>query len=204
MKLYYMSGSCAMADHIALEWTGQTYQAKKMSHEELKTESFLALNPAGSVPVLEDGDWVLTQNAAILGYIADSFPEAGLAGDGTPRGRAEVTRWLAFLNADVHPAFHPLFGATGYLDDAAAEQTREQAKTKLRKLFEQVDKHLQQHDWLAGQRSIADPYLFVATRWARAKGVNLSGYEHLAAFFDRMAADAGVQKVLADEGIKAG
>src|SRR5690606_29278270 len=141
------------------------------------------------------------QNAAILNYLADSFPDAKLGGDGSPRSRAEVNRWLAFLNADVHPAFHPFFGSTAYLGEAATAKTKEAAGKKLRSYFERVDAQLAGKDWLTGSRSIADPYLYVVTRWAKAQGVDLSGLSNLEAFFDRMAADAGVQAALKAEGL---
>lgn len=202
MKLYYMPGACSMADHITLQWIGQPYTAKKMSHDDLKSPEYLKLNPAGAVPVLEVDGWVLTQNVAILSYLADKHPDAKLGGDGSVQGRAEVNRWLAFLNADVHTSFHPLFGSTGYLDEAAAEQTKERAKSKLHDLFGRLDKQLAGKDWLTGSRSMADPYLFVVLRWAKSSGVDLAGYDNLDRFFERMLADEGVKKVLAAEGIE--
>lgn len=202
MKLYYTLGACSMSDHIALEWIGQPYSAHRMTKEGLKSADFLKLNPAGAVPVLELDGWSLTQNAAILNYLADAFPDARLGGDGTPRGRAEVNRWLAFLNADVHTTFHPLFGSTSYLDDAAAEQTKMNALSKLRDLFGRLDQQLNGREWLTGARSIADPYLFVVLRWAKAMSVDLSGYDNLSSFFDRMLVDPGVGNVLAEEGLQ--
>jgi glutathione S-transferase len=203
MKLYYSPGACSMSDHLALEWIGKPYSIEATSKESRKTPEYLKLNPAGAVPVLEHEGWVLTQNMAILNYLADAFPESGLGGDGTPRSRAEVNRWLAFLNADVHPAFHPLFGSSSYLDDTSVEQTKTHARTKLRELFGRADVQLQEKQWLTGHRSIADAYLFVVTRWARAMNVDLSGYDRLSAFFERMSADPAVRKVLADEGLQA-
>lgn len=203
MKLYYKPGACSMSDHLALEWIGKPYTAEKMSNENLKSPDYLKLNPAGAVPVLEHDGWVLTQNVAILNYLADAFPEAGLGGDGTPRSRAEVNRWLAFLNADVHTAFHPLFGSTSYLDEASVEQTKSHARTKLRDLFGRADAQLQGKQWLTGHRSIADAYLYVVTRWAKAMNIDLAGYNHLAAFVQHMSADPAVRKVLADEGLEA-
>ncbi len=201
MKLYTSPGACSLADHVVLQWIGQPFEAVVVNREERKTPEFLALNPGGAVPVLEHDGWVLTQNAAILNYLADSFPDAGLGGDGTPRGRAEVNRWLAFLNADVHPAFHPFFGSTAYLGDEAAAQTREAAATKLRGHFERVDAQLAGKDWITGSRSIADPYLYVETRWAKSLGLDLDGLPDLDAHFERMSADPGVQAALKAEGL---
>ena len=52
------------------------------------------------MPAIVDGDFVLTQNAAIMNYLVDLHPESGLGGDGTPKSRAEVNRWLSFVNAE--------------------------------------------------------------------------------------------------------
>ena len=202
MKLYYSPGACSLADHIVLEWIGKPYEAVRVTREERKQPEFLAINPAGAVPVLEDGGWRLTQNAAILNFLADSFPEAGLGGDGTAKSRAEVNRWLAFVNSDMHPAFKPLFGSTAYLgDEAAIEKSKADAKKKLRGMFETADAQLAGKDGLIGQRSIADPYLFVLTRWAKNNGVDVSGLDNLEHFYAHMLADPAVQKAMKDEGL---
>lgn len=202
MKLYYSPGACSLADHIVLEWIGKPYEAVRVGRDERKSPEYLAINPAGSVPVLDHDGWVLTQNAAILNYLADLHPEAGLGGDGSAKSRAEINKWLAFANSDVHPAFHPIFGSTAYLEDAALiDKTKDAARAKVRSLFERADAHLQGRDWLAGARSIADPYLYVTYRWARATGVDLSGLDALAAYAARIEADPAVQKALSDEGL---
>ena len=201
MKLYTSPGACSLGDHIALQWSGAAYEAQVVSRDDRKQDWYRALNPAGAVPVLQVGDWVLTQNAAILNYIADKFPQAKLGGDGSPEGRAEVNRWLAFLNSDMHPAFHPLFGSTAALGEAADTRAKELAKQKLRGQFERIDAQLSGGDWLVASRSIADPYLFVVTQWAKNLGIDLAGLDNLAAFDARMAADPGVRAVLKAEGL---
>ena len=202
MKLYYSPNTCASADHIVLEWIGKPYQTQRLSREERAMPAFKAITPAGAVPVLEVDGWVLTQNAAILNYLVDTNPEAKLGGDGSAKGRAEVNRWLAFVNSDVHPAFKPLFGATAYLEDPAAiEKTKENAKASLRTLFTRADAQLAGNDWITGTRSVADPYLYITLRWARATGVDLTGLDNLARFFARIEADPGVRKVLVEEGL---
>jgi len=202
MKLYYSPGACSLSDHIVLEWIGKPYEAIRVSREERQSPEYLAINPAGAVPALALDGWVLTQNTAILNYLADSFPEAGLGGDGSARSRAEVNRWLGIANSDIHPAFHPLFGATDYLEDPVViDKTKQAAASKLRGLFARVDKQLEGRDWITGRRSIADAYLFVVTRWARAMNIDLSGFDNLARFFHSMLGDAGVQRALVQEGI---
>ena len=198
MKLYYSPGACSLADHIVLEWIGQPYEAIRVDREQRQQPAFLAINPAGAVPVLDVDGWVLTQNAAILNYLADRFPGSGLGGDGTPESRAEINRWLAFVNSDVHPAFKPLFGSTAYLgDDAMIELSKANARSQVRKLLERADAALAEREWIAGSsRSIADPYLFVILRWARGTQVDLAGLDNLERYFRAMRADPAVQKVV--------
>lgn len=200
--LYTKPGACSLADHIVLRWIGAPFELRVVDATQMKDAEFLALNPAGAVPVFQDGDWVLTQNAAILGYLADSHPDARLGGDGTPRGRAEVNRWLALLNADLHPAFHPLFGSTKYLDDAdIVDRTRKHAMQKIRGYYERIDAQLAGREYLVGTRSIADPYLFVTLQWAKRLKLDLGGLDNLHAFDARMRADTGVREAMSAEGL---
>ena len=202
MKLYYLPGACSLATHIVLEWVGGPYETMKLERAALKSPEFLALNPNGAVPVLVDGDFVLTQNMAILWYVAERSPDARLLGDGTARGRAELMRWLGLLNSDVHPAFKPIFGPGRFHPDAAAAGVlADTARANVRKYLEQLDKRLRGRDWLVDARSIADPYLFVMLRWSRRLGIDSSGLDDLARFFERMQADPGVRAALtAEEG----
>lgn len=200
MKLYYSPGACSLATHIALEWIGKPYDAHKVNIHPEKSPELVKANPMGAVPVIEENGWVLTQNSAILNYLADSNPQANLGGDGSPKNRAEVNRWLGFVNSDVHPTFKPLFGATGYLgDEKMIDKSMDNARARLRKLFEVADAQLKGRDWITGTRSIADPYLFVMVRWAKAQKVDLSGLSNLDHFFKHMEADSGVRKVLDQE-----
>jgi len=203
MKLYYLPGACSLADHITLEWIGADYEAIEVPRDELKSSWYLAISPGGAVPALvEDDGWALTENAAILHYLAEKHPETQLAGSDA-RGRAEVNRWLGFLNSDVHQAFKPIFAPAAFVDDENLHATlAEHARAKLGKLFARIDKQLAEHAWLAGdRRSVADPYLFVVLRWARGKKVPLDGLAALDAFYERMHQDPGVRKALAAEGL---
>jgi len=198
MKLYHMRGACSLADLIVLEWVDIPYDVVRVTRDTLQTPEYLARNPGGTVPLLEDGDFRISENVAILEYLADLHPEARLLGDGSARGRAQVMRWLAFLNSDVHGAFKPLFTPERFIADAAfADMLASAARQRIRKYLEMLDAQLAHRDWLTAQRSVADPYLFVISRWAIRKEVPLHGLRHLARFSERMYADQGVQRAIA-------
>jgi len=112
-----------------------------------------------------------------------------------------VNRWLSFANSDVHPQFKVFFGSADFLDPTAKALVQDNARKQLRTLFERADKQLAGKAWIAGSRSIADPYLFVVLRWARAVKVDLTGLDNLHAFFERMHDDPGVTKALDEEGL---
>ena len=200
MKLYYMPGACSLADMIVLAWLDVPYTPVRMSLDTMKEAEYLSLCAGGTVPLLEHDGYLLTENVAILGYLADLHPAAGLVGDGTPRGRAEVMRWLGFLNSDVHKAFKPIFSPSRFLAQRDLDdELHANARHHIRLYLERLDRQLSGRDWLARERSVADAYLFVVTRWAIAKQVDQRGMDNLAAFMARMDADAGVRAALAVE-----
>lgn len=200
MQLYYFPGACSLADHIVLEWIGVPYETIRMDRDSIKSSEYLARNPTGAVPLLVDGDLHLTQNAAILWYLADRYSAAHLLGEPTPAGRAEVMRWLSLLNSDLHPAFKPIFSPTRFLSDPArADEVADAGRDSVRKYLAILDARLDGRNWLVDQRSVADPYLFVMLRWAVRLNVGLKSYVHLSRFLERMYADPGVRKAVIDE-----
>jgi len=204
MKLYTMPGACSLADHIALHWSGVPFEVEIVDRSALKTPDFLAKNPVGSVPVLEEDGWFLTQNTAILHYISEKAPAAALDGGNDLRVRAEVNRWLALVNADLHPAFSPLFAAKNWFEDEnLVKAIQGHARARAQSLFAQINDVLTAQDWLAGtpRPSIADAYAFVVLRWARLLQLDLAGLDGLDRFEQRMLADAGVQAALKAEGL---
>jgi glutathione S-transferase len=202
MKLYYFPGACSLAAHIVLEWIGAPYETVRMSLASTKSPEYLALNPSGAVPLLVDDDFVLSQNAAILYYIAQRHANARLLGDGTTRGRADVLRWVSLLNSDVHPAFKPLFKPSYFHPDASvAGVLADTARVHVREHLGRLNSQLNGREWLAGERSIADPYLFVLLRWTMKLQIDSSGLDNLARFFARMHVDDAVRiAILTEEG----
>ncbi|MDI9271802.1 glutathione binding-like protein [Stenotrophomonas sp. PFBMAA-4] len=203
LTLHYWPGYCSLAAHIVLRWIGSPYRLKLADLDTRQSNAFLRLNPSSTVPVLVDEDgWALSQNVAVLRYLAEISPQARLGGEGV-RGRALVNRWLAYINSDVHKAFSPLMHPERLaVDQDEREQTLDDARKVLRKHFGVFDKALGERPWIAGDhRSIADPYLFVLTRWARARGVDLGGFDGVNTHFARLCADPDVCEALAEEGL---
>lgn len=202
LTLYYHPGACSLAAHIALEWTGESYETKEV---EFGDKDFLGINPAGAVPALDDDGWILTQDAAILRYIARKFPQAGLAIEGSERDLAEADRWTSFITGDLHPAFFSLFVPSRYTrsrEQSAIDDVREAAKTLARRKFSLLEAHLSGRRWFLGdRRSYLDAYVFPMERWgANMLDDGLDAYPGVRAHHDMMGADQAAQRVLDAEG----
>lgn len=204
--LHYWPGYCSLATHIVLRWIGAEYSLNRADYDTRQSEEYRqTINPSSTVPALTlPNGLVLSQNMAILNYLADLHPETKLGGDGTPLGRALINRWLGYINSDVHKAFSPLLHPERIAGDAAAQEaTKRNAKDALRRHFEIFEKQLIANDWIAGeQRSVADPYLFVLIRWARAIKLDLTGLDRLLRYYQRIGADPMVMEAMTAEKLK--
>jgi glutathione S-transferase len=203
LTLYYHPGACSLAAHIALEWIGEPYSAKEVAFGD---KDYLKINPAGAVPALDTSEgWILTQDAAILRYLAKRYPQADLAVQGSAREEAEADRWSFFITGDLHPAFFPLFVPNRYTrarEKEAFDDVREAAKALAHKKFALIDAHLAGRRFFLGdKRSYLDAYVFPMERWAQTLlDGGLSALPAVRAHHDMMASDAAVQAVLAAEG----
>ena len=195
MKLYGLIGACSFVPHVALEWvkahSHENYEFEAVSREFIKSPEFLALNPRGAVPLLVDGDLVLSQNQAILHYLDERFPEAKLFGSKTMRDKAKASRWLAFFNSDVHKSFVPLFRLPSY-----AEGNEALSKTIV------ANAHLESHIFFGEAISVADVYLYIMLNWCCLLGLDFSHLTQLSPFMQRVEADSGVNAVRLAEGLK--
>lgn len=205
MKLYYLPGACSVVPHVALQWIGQPYEAEAATRESIKSPEYLRLNPQGSVPVLLDGDFVLSQNMAIINYLDQLYPQANLFGTQDAKGRVRALRWLSFCNADLHPAFAGAFAPESWAgsDQAIQAIVKQQAYAKILRLLAQANDQLGKQPFLGDALSIADVYLYVELRWCKVLGLDYSQYANLEPFYQRIGANTGVQAVLEQEGLKA-
>lgn len=199
MKLYYSPGVCSLSPHIALREAGADFTLARVDLATKKLEdgsSYAALNPKGYVPALQldDGSF-LTEGPAIVQYIADQYPDAGLAPKAGTLQRARLQEWLNFIATEVHKSFTPLFrGATGEWRDAALNTIRTR--------FDQLDEHLRTHDYLLDDRfSVADGYLFVILGWTKPMKIDLAPWPALQAFVARIGSRPKVQEAMRAEGL---
>lgn len=200
LKLYYSKGSSAIAAHILLEEVGADYDAIEVSIAKgaHRNPEFLSRNPKGRIPVLETPDGVITENPAILEYIATTHPDAGLL----PKSafeQAQARSLAAYLCATVHVAFaHHKRGARWAETTRALSEMRSLAPKNLRECAAYLEAELALSPWALGSKySFCDPYLFLLDGWLRATGSDLSGLPRLSAHNQTMHARPAVQTVLA-------
>ena len=199
MKLYYSPGACSLSPHIVLHESGlpfETVLASTKTHQLPDGTDFYTINPLGYVPVLElDNGERLREGVAIVQYLADQVPEKQLAPANGTLARYRLQEWLNFISTEIHKGHGPLFAPT----------TPEDYKTLVRKnllaRFAWVDEQLAGKEYLLGQFSVADAYLYNTTRWGQFAGVDSSGLPHLMAFKQRMEARPAVQATLRAEGL---
>jgi glutathione S-transferase len=194
MKLYYSPGACSLASHIALEEAGADYETVRVDlgeHKTEKGEDFYAISRRGYVPALETSDGLLTENPAVLTYIAD---QTGTAPSGADRYR--MLEWIGFTGSEVHKAFKPLFMASKAGDASGVEAAKPEIAKKLALAAELLDGR----DWVVGKGpTVADNYLFVITLWATKFDVPMP--DSLQAYRARNLARGSVQKAMKAEGL---
>jgi glutathione S-transferase len=200
MKLYYKPGVCSLAAHIVLRELGLPFEMEAVDLATRKTASgadYLRVNPLGYVPALElDDGTVLTENAAILQYLADSQPAAGLAPAAGTMDRYRLIAWLSFVSSEVHKQFSPFF------NPRTPAEWKEMLVARLKTRFEYLARHFESHACLMGERfTIADSYLYAVLRWADRFKIDLSPWPALTQYLSRIAARPAVQAALKAEGL---
>jgi glutathione S-transferase len=207
LTLYYSPGACSLAPHIALEETGIAYEAHRISFAETEQRSpaYLKINPKGRVPALDDNGFVVTENPAILRYIARHVPSAELWPT-DPRDEARCAEWLAWASSTIHPAYAHIRRSERYATGEAA-QAEVQAKghETCRALWTEIDAKLARGPWAVGAHySVADAYLFVFWHWGRGSVLAYDmarEFPNWTAHARRMGERPAVQRVLEQEGI---
>jgi len=203
LKLYYSPGACALASHIALEEAHADYELVRidLSKGEQKTPAYLAVNPAGVTPALVTDEGVLTENLAIMWYVAATHPEAGLLPPaGAPFELAHMHAVNGYLGASLHPAIGKVLFARPPLEGDARAAALEPALAK----YDLVEHHLLKGPWVMGERyTVSDGYLSVFSRWLRLNDLlDKERFPKLNAHLTLVQSRPCVQKVLHLEGLQ--
>jgi glutathione S-transferase len=172
MKFYYSPGSCALASHIALEEAAAEFEPVrvKLAEGEQNTPEYRKINPKGRVPALADGDFIVTENPAILRYVSVKYPQANL----WPKSAKEEARcaeWLAFISSTVHVAYAHIRRAERYASDPKAiEDVKAKGRQTCEEVWKMVDEKIGKSAYAAGdQYSVADAYALVFWTWGRGQ-----------------------------------
>jgi glutathione S-transferase len=202
LTLYYSPGACSMASHITLEETGATYEAKPimLAKGEHKTEAYLKINSRGKVPALQADDTVVTENVAIIGYLAKRFPEKKLLPT-DPVQEAQAVSTMAWFSNSVHPSFTHIMRPERFVADAAVTATvKEAGRNSFWAHCQEIDALLAGKEWLmGGQFTGCDPYALVFYGWGKRIELPMVELKNYTAFKDRMVKRPAVRKILERE-----
>ncbi|HEY7852287.1 MAG TPA: glutathione S-transferase N-terminal domain-containing protein [Caulobacteraceae bacterium] len=203
LNLYYAPGSCSLASHIALEEAGAAFTLTRVDFAaaEQRGAAYRAINPKARVPALATDQGIITETPAILAYIAQTHPDAGLAPIADPFAFAQVQAFNAYLCATVHVAHaHRMRGARWADDEATIAGMKRAVPRSVGAAFEVVETSLLVGPWVMGEAySICDPYLFTLAQWLEADGVDPTRLPRVIDHRRRMAERPAVRKALADE-----
>ncbi|SDV46153.1 glutathione S-transferase family protein [Chitinasiproducens palmae] len=193
MQLYYSPGACSLADHIALHEADIKFDRIKVDLKAKRTENgenFLDINPKGYVPALRlDDGQLLTENIAVLSWVARQAPALAPQGDLAPFRLIEM---LAFISTELHKQFAPIFKGAG-------EAEQQAARDKIGQRLSYLDKQLNGDYLFGANATVADSYLFVMLMWAQKAGIEIPS--KLKTYFERVKARPAVAKSLEHEGL---
>ena len=202
LTLYYSPGACSLASHTTLEESGAPYEAQPvmLAKGEHKTDEYAKINPRQKVPALKTEQGVITENVAILHYIAGRFPEKNLAPK-DPYGQARCLSTCAWLSNTVHPCFTHIFRPERFSEEPGA---LEGIKAAGRKAFyanlQEIDGLLAKGPWMMGEQfTVCDPYALVFYQWGTRIELPMKDLKNYTAWKDRMLQRPAVRKILERE-----
>jgi glutathione S-transferase len=205
LKLFYATGTCALASHIVLQEAGADYETVRLdfrSNDQRKPE-YLAINPKGRVPALVTDRGILTETPAILVFVAQTFPQARLAPLDDAFALARGQAFNSYLFSTVHVAH--AHRVRGYRwvdadDTAAIAAMQKKVPLSVAECFDLIEREMFVGPWVMGDSySICDPYLFTLAQWLETDGVNPLRFPKVQDHWKRMSERPGVKTALAQE-----
>jgi len=170
LKLFYAPNACSLASHIALAESGAEFEPIRLDLKagDQRKPDYLAINPKGRVPALVTPRGTLTENVVILGWVAQTFPEAHLKPDGDFFAFSEMQVFNLYLAATIHVTYAHLFRSYRYADsDSAMADMKAKVPSTLAEQWKLIEERLSDgRPWVCGERfTVADPYLYFFARW---------------------------------------
>lgn len=205
LKLFYAAHTCSLATHIVLEEVGADYSTTRIDFATTQQRSpeYLKINSKGRVPALVTDRGILTETPAMLVYVAQRFPAAGLAPIDDPFAFAEMQAFNSYLCSTLHIAHaHRMRGSRWVDADDAASIAAMQRKVpqSVTASFELIEHDMLKGPWVRGERyTICDPYLFTVAQWLEADGVDPNRIPRVIDHRRRVAERAAVRKAIAEE-----
>ncbi|HCL71728.1 MAG TPA: glutathione S-transferase [Gammaproteobacteria bacterium] len=205
MIFYYALKTVSVASHITLEEVGADYKERPIDfgNAEQRSETYLGINPKGRVPALATEGGILTETPAILLYLAQRFPESGMAPLNDPFALAKLQEFNAYLCATVHVAHaHRVRGARWVDDESAIKAMQAKVPQTMGECFGLLEAEMFRGPWvMGGQYTICDPYLFTVSNWLEGDGVDPDEFPSIAAHNRRMRERPAVARVAAIHGV---
>lgn len=200
LKFFYAPYTCAMATHIVLEHLGCAYEGVKLDFRanQQRSPEFLAINPKGRVPALVTERGVLTETPALLLYLAQLHPQAGLAPLDDAHALAEMQAVNSWFCSTVHVAHAHRPRGYRWADDADAQQAmKAKVPQNMAECFDWIEGELLRGPWVMGDGfTVADPYLYTLSSWLPGDGVAIERFPRVAEHQRRMQDMPAVQRVL--------
>lgn len=204
IRLHYFPSNASFAPHVLLHELGVPFERVLVDRTQQahKAPAYLKLNPNGQIPVLEDGELVLYETAAICMHLADRYPQARLAPPVGTAERAHFTKWMVWMTNTLQAMLMHYFYPERMVDEgdaAAAAQVRARAEGRIGPMLQQLDDQLAGHGgpWLLGvDYSAADPFALMLCRWTRGFASRPArDFPHLGPYLQRLLERPAVQRV---------
>lgn len=202
MDLYFVPMACSMATRIALYEVGEGertgFHRVKLATKLLEDGSdYHAVNPKGQVPALRlDDGTLLTEGAAVLQYVADLKPEAGIAPRAGTMERYRLQSMLNFIGTELHKLILAQIFTPGFPEEAKDFARTEVAPKKIALLAREV----KGRDYLLDSGfSVADAYAFFFLTLCPLAKVDLAPWPELKVYYERIKARPSVARALAEE-----
>jgi glutathione S-transferase len=200
-KLFTAPHTCSLAVHIALEEAGAPFEIVRVdtAANAQRQAEYLAVNPKGRVPALVTPHGALTETPALLAWVAQVFPAAGLAPLDDPFAFARLQAFNSYLCSTVHVAHaHNYRGYRWADDEAAIESMRRKVPQTMAECFALIEGEMFAGPWVFGDSyTIADPYLFTIANWLETDGVDPARFPKVLAHRARMRDRPAVARALA-------